>query len=171
MKTEVMERRTPRLLIPGVIALLVLALLGTLGGSERASAGLSWCWGDPVIHINGRPVSVSVGVLDTDVTRVEEAVVTFHVPKNATADVLYVATTPFKERAIIVKDQPNWDGKGDLKVPVDVYVKTKDGSRFDIQVQTMTLYSGTKVSSGQAGRTAKVTTYLAGSSSIAKMFN
>ena len=78
---------------PGLLVSLALLLAGlgaVFGGMGRASAGLSWCAGDPVISVNGQLISVVVSVPSDKVDNVEMATVVFHVPSNADASIVFV---------------------------------------------------------------------------------
>lgn len=128
-----------------LVLLLAVVLMGVVGllssGVERAGASQSWCADDPVIRVNGQLISVTVNVPTSQVGRVQGAEVVFHVPVNVSASVVYVGQTYFPETAVILFDQPAWDGVSKMKVPVDVLVRAS-GS-FPIAVETLDA-TGTK---------------------------
>jgi hypothetical protein len=117
-----------------VLAALVLALFAMRPG--RASAGLAWCASDPIISVNGQLISVAINVPVDEVGNVDEAQVTFHVPSNVDARVVFVDQSFFPERARIVKDQAAWNGRSTLKIPVDVVVESEH-HWFPIRVKVL----------------------------------
>lgn len=99
------------------IALLAAAFIALFGRAGDARAGLAWCATDPIISVNGQEISVWINVPADRVADVEEAVIVFHVPRNADVDVVYVDQSLFPERVVIKKDLPYWkEGWGPLVV-------------------------------------------------------
>ncbi len=117
-----------------VLAALLLGLFAMRPG--KASAGLAWCASDPIISVNGQLISVAINVPIDEVRNVGEANVTFHVPWNVDARVVFVDQSLFPERARIVKDQPAWNGRSTLRIPVEVEVESKD-HRFPVRVKVL----------------------------------
>ena len=135
-QTALIAPHARRTALTGVIILaaLVLGLFAMRPGN--ASAGLAWCESDPIISVNGQLISVAISVPVYNVDDVDEARVTFHVPSNVEARVVFVDQSLFPERARIVRDQPAWDGRSTLKIPVDVEVESKH-HRFPIRLKVL----------------------------------
>lgn len=139
-----------------IVAAIALALF--FMRPERAKAGLAWCASDPIISVNGQLISVVINVPVDQVENVEEAVVTFHVPWNVDAKVIFVDQSFFPEKARIVKDQPAWNGRSKLAIPVDVYVESEHRS-FPIRVKVMDATGTPAWYDGFSDRRLSFTTY------------
>ncbi|MCC6381590.1 MAG: hypothetical protein IT304_03730 [Dehalococcoidia bacterium] len=118
-------------------SLALLLLLAVLAGiwafsPGRARAGLAWCAADPVISVNGQLISIEVNVPADQVKNVRLAAVTFHVPRNASAKIVFVDQSLFPQTATIVKDREAWEPGEKLRVYIEVSVYSRDGSRFDV---------------------------------------
>lgn len=129
---QILNARRPR--TAASVALLLLALLaGLLAFSPgRARAGLAWCASDPVVLVNGQLISVEVNVPADQVENVRLAAVTFHVPVNVSAKVVFVDQSLFPETARIVWDREPWKRGDKLRVDIELSVFSRDGTRFDI---------------------------------------
>lgn len=117
------------------LALCVAVIGGMFAkGVSDAEARVVWCSADPIISVNGQLISVTVNVPSDKVDQVNKAVVVFHVPSNATAEVVFVDQTLFPEEAVIVFDGKPWNGKGKLGVKVDVTVYADSDFKIGVQV-------------------------------------
>jgi hypothetical protein len=129
--------RSSAALASGIALVVGLALLAP--APRSAEAGLSWCGADPVIIINGRVLDVQAFVPTDQLSNVDGPVVyTVHVPKNARVTANVRVDLLFAQKVRFVKDQPAWDGRRTLAVPIEVEVHAKQGS-FDVKVQTLNL--------------------------------
>ena len=140
--------------------LLVIGLIAVVGlwssGIDRAGASQSWCADDPIITVNGQAISVTVNVPASQVGRVQGAEIVFHVPVNVSAAVTYIGQTYFPETAIIVFDQPAWNGVSKMKVPVEVLVRAS--ASFQIGVETLDASGTMNWTDGDANQALTVTT-------------
>lgn len=101
-----MTRRTLARRLWAVLAVVATVSVGSgLRTVKPADASMDWCWGDPVVSLNGVVVSINIGVQGTpDVVRagVQAAHTTLYVPQGVDARVLSVDTTYFQEDVQIV---------------------------------------------------------------------
>jgi hypothetical protein len=69
----------------GLIAAVALLLIASGARSARtASAGVAWCYDDPVLVINGQVVHITIGV-EADRSAVTSSLLTVTVPANVDA--------------------------------------------------------------------------------------
>ena len=105
------------------VAGLTLGAIVTFG-PVSAGAFETWCEDDPIISVNGQHVSVVVGVPTSQVQNLASVQVTFHVPRNVDADIVYVGKK-LPEQATIVKDQTAWNGRDRIEIEIDVLATSK----------------------------------------------
>jgi hypothetical protein len=137
--------RTPiRGLVVALAALMLLAPALTRTPSADASAG--WCFDDPVILINGRPVSITNGILGdpTDIrAHVTSANTEVHLPKGVTASVVSFTSNFFHEPVTFIYDRGTWTPGKRVDVSIKVsFTSTKDYKvSSDIVTPTTTIHS------------------------------
>jgi hypothetical protein len=66
-----------------------------------------------------------------------------------------------RQEVRFVYDQPRWNGKGTLEIPVDVQVKAKKGN-FEVMVTTLNLSLDADVHYGNSNQTIELVTYVQG---------
>jgi hypothetical protein len=116
-----------------------IALLSLFGRTGDAKAGFAWCADDPIISVNGQNIQIWVNVPFEDRDQVKVAHIEFHVPSNADARIVLVDQTFVPEKAVIKKDLPAWNGKGDLLVKVKIHIDTRGdhGPDFPIRAEVI----------------------------------
>jgi len=97
-----------RLVMPAVLA-LTLTVLGTLAAPARGAQAqiADWCWGDPILTIDGHTVNIIAGVMGSpaDVERsVRHAHFTIALPPGVDAEIVGYSGDFFTESAEIVRD-------------------------------------------------------------------
>jgi len=101
-------------------------------GVGRASAMVVWCAGDPTVLVDGNPVSVTVSVPLDKLSSIDDVTVTYHVPSNANVSLALNTGILFREKIVIVKDQPAVHGLVAVtKMPVDIVTHYR-GAAFPI---------------------------------------
>jgi hypothetical protein len=132
-------RRSLRALL---LAAIIAATLGFVSQTAKpAEAGLSWCGADPLITIDGHAVDITAYLPTGEILtgNVDGAVVyVVHAPKGSRGNVVLKPDLLVRQEVRFVYDQPRWNGKTTLKVPVDVTVQAKRGS-FDFKVVGLNL--------------------------------
>lgn len=128
-------------------------------GTNHASAGLIWCSGDPTIIVNGNPISITLSVPPEKLGAVDEVVVTFHVPSNANVLAVLNTSLLFRERTVIVKDQPAVRGLiGKVRIPVDVTTHAR-GSAFPVGLTVVSTFGTRLWTQGSSDEPMSATTY------------
>lgn len=111
-----------RRLISTVLATLVLTAAALVQSPPRVSAGVVWCWADPIVQIGGATVSINIGVAGTPDT-VERATVTIFVPEDVRTATLFVQQDVFEERVVFVHTET--EVRRGQPIPVKVVVSFK----------------------------------------------
>jgi hypothetical protein len=128
------SRATPRRTLLVLAALLVGAVAVAL--VQPAAAQMSWCWGDPVISLNGQRVSIAAGVAGDPVTvgkAVQRAETTVYVPAGVSGEVLSYTTEIFKDKKVtFVHTDAAW--QPGQSMPVTVVVSFKAKTNLPVQV-------------------------------------
>lgn len=119
------------LILATVLGLLAfVGLAGLMPGVARA--GLTWCAGDPGLAIEGHQVNVTVFVPEENLAQVDgDVVVEITVPRNVDVRVLFVDSTYFRERVVIMHTSERWDDDEDMEAGVRAYVPAK-GRAFPV---------------------------------------
>ena len=122
--------KTGRLLAAGLLISTVTGGALAVQGANDAKAAIVWCSGDPTILVNGNPVSVTVSVPTERLRDVDYVTITFHVPSNANVQAILNTSVLFREKTVIVKDQPPVYGLvANVRIPVEV-TTTARGTAF-----------------------------------------
>jgi len=117
-------------LVRGITLALALLAAFVFSTIQSASARTVWCAGDPTIIVNGNPVSITVSVPLDRLSDIDDVTVTYHVPSNANVAATLNTGILFREKTVIVKDQPPMRGLVTIsKIPVDITVHHR-GSSF-----------------------------------------
>lgn len=136
--------KTGRLLAAGLLISTVTGGALAVQGANDAKAAVVWCSGDPTILVNGNPVSVTVSVPTERLRDVDYVTITFHVPSNANVQAILNTSVLFREKTVIVKDQPPVYGLvANVRIPVEV-TTTARGTAFPIGT-TVVSTIGTRV--------------------------
>jgi hypothetical protein len=107
-------------------AVLISILATTVVG--RARAYESWCFDDPVVDINGHPVTIAVGVsgtptvIDTTVQRAEVRIV---VPKGVRVKTVGKTHMYFAETVRVIQTATPWQPGTAVPVRVEVSFTSK----------------------------------------------
>jgi hypothetical protein len=138
-----------------LLAAVVAAAMGFASHAAKpARAGLSWCGGDPLITIDGHAVDITAYLPLGEIINgnVDGAVVYIvHAPKGSRGNVVLKPDILFRQEVRFVYDQPRWNGKTTLKVPVDVIVEAK-GADFGFKVVGLNLALQVETKYGTSGK-------------------
>ncbi|MGH2632784.1 MAG: hypothetical protein ACRDG3_05180 [Tepidiformaceae bacterium] len=141
-------------LLIGFAALAAMLSMG-LG---RASASV-WCAGDPTILVDGNPVSVTVSVPFNELSSIQDVTVTYHVASNAHVLLALNTGILFREKIVIVKDQPAEHGLLSVsKIPVDIVTHYR-GAAFPMGVTQIALGGTHLWISGSSDQVMHATAY------------
>ncbi len=143
----------------GAVSALLVALAAGLGSllatTGGANAGLSWCADDPLIYIDGHLVDVNAQAPLEQLGNISgDVVFTVHAPKGSTVKVVLETSVWFPVRTVVLKDQPAWNGKTKLTVPIEIDVTPKSGS-FPIRGTALDDNLHYAIHEGAAGTTLK----------------
>jgi hypothetical protein len=123
-----------RKLITAVAAVTVLTAGALFFVTGAAQAAWEWCWGDPVIEVNGKRANIEVGFPLENLPSLAGPVhVQINVPKNVDARVVEVFSDYFEEQVVLTKSTATWDGSG--RIPVQVRVRVNATESFPVQVK------------------------------------
>jgi hypothetical protein len=145
----------PRSIRALLLATIVAAAIGFASQTAKpAEAGLSWCGGDPLITIDGHAVDITAYLPLGEILagNVDGAVVYIvHAPKGSRGNVVLKPDLLFRQEVRFVYDQPRWNGKTTLKVPVDVIVEAKRAD-FPFKVVGLNLALQIETKHGTSGK-------------------
>ncbi len=137
MLSEATPRPTHSRILGLTMALLAVAFVAFFARTGDAKAGLAWCASDPIISVNGQEISIWINVPAERVGAVEEAVIEIHVPRNVSADVVFVDQTFFPEKVVIKKDLPAWNKhSGPMLITGEIEVDA-EGEPFAVAVEVI----------------------------------
>jgi hypothetical protein len=103
------------------LAALMLMAVAVVQPPTRASAGASWCWGDPVLVIDGKTVHIDVGFPLDQRSFVTTSTLTVTVPANVTASLnLTNAANPSVKVTLVASG--TWSGAGPVPVQAEAVV-------------------------------------------------
>jgi hypothetical protein len=115
---------------------LVLVISAALSPSRAARAD-DWCWGDPIVLIGGKVVSIDIGVQGswTQVANhVSNAHTRIYVPQGVSTSVLGYTPAPFTESVEFIPVAWLSNGANDIDIKVEVSFTRKTGESRDAQV-------------------------------------
>lgn len=150
--------KTGRLLAAGLILSTVGGGALAFQGATNANAAIIWCSGDPTIIVNGNPISVTVSIPPDRLKDVDTVTVTFHVPANAQVLAVLNTSLLFREKTVIVKDQPAVKGLlARVNIPVEV-TTTHRGRDFPIGMTVISTFGTRLWINGNSDTVTRATT-------------
>src|SRR5713101_388285 len=125
-----------RRLLLSAVAIVVLTTMGLSGTSRAAHADEFWCWGDPLLTIDGVPVTVAVGGT-ADRATVVNAVheVTYVISVSSDTDVRVVKSGGLLSEVVKVERRADdYDNHGH-RTPVKVTTTFDASKKLDVRLE------------------------------------
>jgi hypothetical protein len=120
-----------------LIALVAAVLALAVAPAPATEASVQWCWDDPVVVIDGRPVSINIGVFGTprDVrANVSAAELTIYVPEQVLTRLSLGVSFYFREHVTFQRLPGRWQVGEPLPVRVEVTFKANKEMRVAVEV-------------------------------------